>query len=97
MNVDHLLNYPSENDIVMESPTDEEIIQGVMNTPTDDHDPNNSSVLPSVSSKEVFQAVVTLNNFLLQNEKNIPNMVYDLQNIKDRIAFDFSRKKDKQL
>ncbi|KAK3200579.1 hypothetical protein Dsin_023994 [Dipteronia sinensis] len=28
MDFDHLLNYPSENDIVMESPTDEEIIQG---------------------------------------------------------------------
>ena len=44
MDVDHLLNYPSENDIVMESPTDEEIIQGVMNTPTDDHDPNDNRV-----------------------------------------------------
>ena len=59
MNVDHLLNYPIENDIVMESPTNKEIIQGVMNTPTDDHDPDDNSVLPSVSSKEAFQAVVT--------------------------------------
>ena len=54
-----------ENDIVMESPTDEEIIQGVMNTPTDDHDSDDISVLPSISSKVAFQAIVTLNNFLL--------------------------------
>lgn len=31
MDVEHLLNYPSENDVVMESPTDEEIIESVMN------------------------------------------------------------------
>ena len=88
MDIDHLLNYPSENDIVMESAIYEEIIQGVMNTPTNDHDPDDNSVLPSVSPKEVFQAVVTLNNFLLQNEYiYIPNMVYDLQKIKDQIEF----------
>ena len=34
IDVDHLLNYPNENDIVMESPTDEEIIQGVIETNT---------------------------------------------------------------
>ncbi|KAK3228651.1 hypothetical protein Dsin_000532 [Dipteronia sinensis] len=54
IDVDHLLNYTSENDIVIESPTNEEIIQGVMNTPTDDHDLDDISVLPSVSSKEEF-------------------------------------------
>ena len=78
MDIDHLLNYPSENDIVMELPIDEEIIQGVINTPIDDHDPDDIGVLPSVTSKEAFQAVVTWNNFLLQNEKKIPNKVYDL-------------------
>ncbi|KAK2645755.1 hypothetical protein Ddye_020950 [Dipteronia dyeriana] len=56
MNVDHILNYPSENDIVMESSTDEEIIQRVMNTPTEDQDPDDINVLPSVSSKELAGA-----------------------------------------
>ncbi|KAK9192613.1 hypothetical protein WN944_003306 [Citrus x changshan-huyou] len=28
MDIEHLLNYPCENDAVMESPTDEETIQG---------------------------------------------------------------------
>lgn len=35
----------------------------------DDHDPDDSCVLPIVSLKEVFQAVVTLNNYLVQHEK----------------------------
>ena len=51
MDIDHLLNYPSENDIVMESAIYEEIIQRVMNTPTNDYDPDDNSVLPSVSPK----------------------------------------------
>ncbi|MFQ6630981.1 hypothetical protein Gotur_009048 [Gossypium turneri] len=29
MDVEQILNYPSENESLMESPTDEEIIQGV--------------------------------------------------------------------
>ncbi|MBA0861998.1 hypothetical protein Goshw_003361 [Gossypium schwendimanii] len=38
-----------------ESPTDEEIIQGVMDVPVDDEqDPNDSSVLPDISPKEAF-------------------------------------------
>ncbi|XP_022865448.1 CENP-B homolog protein 2-like, partial [Olea europaea var. sylvestris] len=54
MDVEHLLNYPSENDAVMESPTDEEIIQLVMNSNDDENnpEPDDSSVVPNVSSKE---------------------------------------------
>ena len=55
IDIDHLLNYPNENDIVIESPIYEEIIQGVMNTPIDDHDPDDINVLPNVSSKESFK------------------------------------------
>ncbi|MBA0862956.1 hypothetical protein Goshw_014835, partial [Gossypium schwendimanii] len=48
-----ILNYPSENESLMESPTDEEIIQGVLDVAVDDkQDPNDSSVLPYVSPKE---------------------------------------------
>ncbi|MBA0859510.1 hypothetical protein Goshw_007572, partial [Gossypium schwendimanii] len=35
MGVEQILNYPSENESLMESPTDEEIIQGVMDVPAD--------------------------------------------------------------
>ena len=70
----------------------EEIIQGVMNTPTDDH-PDDSCVLQTVSSKEVFQAIVTLNNYLLQHEKKLPNVVYALQKIKDEVEFNLGTKK----
>ncbi|MBA0876929.1 hypothetical protein Goshw_007216, partial [Gossypium schwendimanii] len=48
-----ILNYPSENESLMESLTDEEIIQGVMDVPAnDEQDLNDSNVLPHVSPKE---------------------------------------------
>ena len=43
--VKHFLNYPSENDAVMESPTDEEIIQEIIyKIVDDDHDLDDSCV-----------------------------------------------------
>ncbi|MBA0743337.1 hypothetical protein Gogos_006029, partial [Gossypium gossypioides] len=36
MDVEQILNYSSENESLMESPTDEEIIQGVMDVAVDD-------------------------------------------------------------
>ncbi|XP_055812080.1 CENP-B homolog protein 2-like [Solanum dulcamara] len=56
MDVEHLLNYPNENDTVMESPTKEEIIQFVMNN-DDENDPeqDDSSIVPHVLLKETFQ------------------------------------------
>ncbi|XP_022843299.1 ARS-binding protein 1-like [Olea europaea var. sylvestris] len=95
MDVEHLLNYPSENDVVMKSPTDEEIIQSVMNSNDDENDPepDDSSVVPNVSSKEAFQAIVTLNKYLLQHEQNIPKVVYALQKVKDVVHFGLGGKK----
>ncbi|MBA0660637.1 hypothetical protein Goklo_012624, partial [Gossypium klotzschianum] len=53
MDVEQILNYPSENESLMESATDEEIIQGVMDVLADDEqDPNDSRSLPHVSPKE---------------------------------------------
>ena len=55
MDIEHLLNYPCENDAVMESPIDKEIIQGVMGTSAnDDHDPDDNCSLLYVSTKEAF-------------------------------------------
>ncbi|MBA0876926.1 hypothetical protein Goshw_007216 [Gossypium schwendimanii] len=60
-----------------ESLTDEEIIQGVMDVPAnDEQDLNDSNVLPHVSPKEAFLVVDTLKNYLIQYEKNIPDLVY---------------------
>ncbi|KAK5843363.1 hypothetical protein PVK06_005817 [Gossypium arboreum] len=88
MDVEQILNYPSENESLMESPMDEEIIQGVMDEPADDRqDPDNSSVLPHVSLKEVFLAVDTLKNYLIQHKKNILDLVYALLKVKDEIVF----------
>ncbi|KAL6521706.1 hypothetical protein OROGR_018275 [Orobanche gracilis] len=65
MDVKYFLNYPSDNDTLMESSTDEEIIQSVLNNDDDENDENDSDVIPIVSSNEAFQALVTLNNYLL--------------------------------
>lgn len=36
---------------------------------TDDHNPYDSDVLLTISSKEAFQAVITLNDYIVQNGK----------------------------
>ncbi|KAG8498530.1 hypothetical protein CXB51_004968 [Gossypium anomalum] len=88
MDVESILNYPSENESLMESPTNEEIIQGVMDLSANDkQDQDGSSLLPHVSPKE---------NYLIQHEKNIPYLVYAFLKVKDEIEFDLHTKK-KQL
>ncbi|KAK8320505.1 hypothetical protein V6Z11_A12G042600 [Gossypium hirsutum] len=97
MDVEQILNYQSENESLMESPTDEEIIQGVIDVPAnDEQDPNGNSVLPYVSPKETFLAVDSLKSYLIQHEKNIPDLVYGILKVKDEIVFD-SHAKKKQL
>ncbi|XP_055833571.1 CENP-B homolog protein 2-like [Solanum dulcamara] len=69
MDVEHLLNYPNENDTVMESPAEEEIIQSVMNNDDENNlGQDDRSIVPRVSSKEAFQAMTTLSNYLVQHE-----------------------------
>lgn len=46
-----------------------------------------------MSSKEAFQAINTLNNYLLQYEQNIPEVIYVLHKVKDEINFGFGGKK----
>ncbi|KAB2090835.1 hypothetical protein ES319_A03G149400v1 [Gossypium barbadense] len=97
MDVESILNYPSKNESLMESPTDEEIIQGVMDVSADDEqDPSGSSLLPHVSPKEAFLVVDTLKNYLIQHDKNIPYLIYAFLKVKDEIEFD-SHTKKKQL
>ncbi|KAK8271138.1 hypothetical protein V6Z11_D11G243000 [Gossypium hirsutum] len=94
MDVEQILNYPRENKSLMESPMDEEIIQGVMDVPAnDEQNLDDSGVLPHVSPKEAFLAVDTLKNYLIQHEKNIPDLVYSLLKVKDEIVFDLHAKK----
>ncbi|MBA0820613.1 hypothetical protein Gohar_028028 [Gossypium harknessii] len=97
MDVEQILNYPSENESLMELPTNEEIIQGVMDVPTDDEqDPDDNIVLPHVSPKEAFLTVDILKNYLIQHEKNIPDLVYAILKVEDEIVYD-SHAKKKQL
>ncbi|KAL8102927.1 hypothetical protein AgCh_027454 [Apium graveolens] len=87
MNVEHLLNYPEENNAVMDSPTDEEIIEAVLNDEANDLELDDSITIPQVSSREVFQAIVTIKNYLLQHDQNIPEVVHALHKIKDQMHF----------
>ncbi|XP_055831028.1 uncharacterized protein LOC129900090 [Solanum dulcamara] len=67
MDVEHLLNYPNKNDTVMESPTEEEIIQSIMNNDDEnDLEQDDSRIIPHVSPKEAFQAMTTLSNYLVK-------------------------------
>ncbi|XP_017628987.1 uncharacterized protein LOC108471963 [Gossypium arboreum] len=97
MDVEKILNYPSENESLIESLTDEEIIQGVIDVSSDaEQYPDDRNVLSRVSPKETFLAVDILKNYLIQQEKNIPDLVYALLKVKDEIVFD-SHAKKKQL
>ncbi|MBA0556057.1 hypothetical protein Golob_026191 [Gossypium lobatum] len=55
MNVEQILNFPSENEYLMVSPMDEEIIQGVIYVPTEDEqDPDDNSVYHMFLQKRLF-------------------------------------------
>lgn len=98
MDVEHFLNFPIENDAIMESLTDEEIIESIMNN-ENDPEPDDTSVVPNVSSKDAFQAMVTFRNYFLQHEQNIPEIVQALHKIKDTVHFGLGgrkREKDNQ-
>ncbi|XP_074377758.1 uncharacterized protein LOC141719280 [Apium graveolens] len=92
MNVEHLLNYPEENNAVMDSPTDEEIIEAVLNDEANDPESDDSITIPQVSSREAFQAIVTIKNYLLQHDQNIPEVVHALHKIKDQMHFGGGKK-----
>lgn len=58
--------------MVMESPTDEKIIQDPLNTSiNDDRDSYDNCVLSTISSKVVFPAVITLNNYFVLNKLSL--------------------------
>ncbi|XP_071724356.1 uncharacterized protein [Rutidosis leptorrhynchoides] len=95
MDVEHLLNYPNENDVVMELPTDDEIIESVLND-ENDPEPDDSSVTQNVSSKEAYQAVITLRNYFLQHEQNNLQVLLALGKIKNEMNFG-GKKKQKTI
>ncbi|MBA0618149.1 hypothetical protein Godav_027535 [Gossypium davidsonii] len=74
-----------------------EVLLIVENCPTHPNQySDDSDVLSHVSPKETFLVVDTLKNYLIQYEKNIPDLVYAILKVKDEIVFD-SHAKKKQL
>lgn len=79
----------------MKSPNDEETIQKVM-------DMSLIMILMTVVFYQLFfksiQAIITLNKYMPQNEKNISNVLYASQKIKDEAEVEvYLRKKQKNL
>lgn len=64
-----------------------------MDTQDDDQDLDDSCILPTISPKEAFQATVILDNYLLQRENSLPNVMSALQNIKHRAESNLGTKK----
>lgn len=82
IDIEQLFNYPSENDVVMESPTDEEIIWGIIYTSVyDDHYPDDGCILLGFSTKEAFQVIICVKNYSIQHENNILNVMHAPQKI----------------
>jgi len=71
----------------MKSPTDEEIIETVLNDETNDPEPDDSIAIPQVSLKETFQNFVIIQNYLVRHDQNIPEMAHTLHKIKDHMHF----------
>lgn len=72
----------------MEPPIDEEIIRGTIYTFVyDDHDPNDSCILLGISTKEAFQVIICVENYSIQHENNILNLMHAPQKIKDKSEF----------
>ncbi|KAG8480863.1 hypothetical protein CXB51_025501 [Gossypium anomalum] len=56
-------------------------VEQILNYPN----PDDSSILPHVSPKEAFLVVDILKNYLIQHEKNIPDLVYALLKVKKKL------------
>lgn len=60
--------------------TNKEIIQGLMDISIDDYyDPDDSCVLPNISTEEVLRAIITSKNYILHHKKTILNLEHALQ------------------
>ncbi|XP_074375143.1 CENP-B homolog protein 2-like [Apium graveolens] len=62
INVEHLLNYHEENNVVMDSPTDEEIIEAVLNDEANDPEPDDSITIPQVLAEATIKEAKSCSN-----------------------------------
>ncbi|KAM3307460.1 hypothetical protein P3S67_009203 [Capsicum chacoense] len=93
MNAEDVLNYPGENDMSFELPTDEQIIESVMETHKEDEVEDDSVELEQVSRKDALKATITLHHFLLQYEKTTPDIINAVRRVRDEIQGDIDFKK----
>ncbi|KAM3287572.1 hypothetical protein P3S67_021002 [Capsicum chacoense] len=93
MNAKDVLNYPGENDTSFELPTDEQIIESVMETHKEDEVEDDSVELEQVSRKDALKATITLHHFLLQYKKTTPDILNAVRRVRDEIQGDIDFKK----
>ena len=75
MDADYLLNYSGEYEESLGILTDEKIIDSFIKNNQADETENDSFAMKHVFRKEVIKEIKTLNNFFLQNEKCIPDIL----------------------
>ncbi|GJY99591.1 ultraviolet-B receptor UVR8 [Tanacetum coccineum] len=73
MTVNHLVDYPCENNKCYEVQSIEEIVANTIQNSVDDEVEDDSIALEPVTRKEALQAATTLHNFFLQYEKTMPH------------------------
>lgn len=88
MDVNHLLDYPGENNECYEVQSIEEIVADTIQNPVDDEVEDDSIALEPVTRKEALQAATTLHNFLLQYEKTMPQLLSAMRRFKDELNID---------
>lgn len=90
IDVNHLLDYPAENDECLEVQSLEEIVASAIENPIEDDAEDDSIPLEPITRKEAFGAIITLQNFLLQFENTTPELLSAMRKIRDEIQLDLN-------
>ena len=93
MDVNELLDYPSENNECYEVQSIEEIIADTVQNSVDDEVDDDSVPLEPVTRKEALRATTTLHNFLLQYENTVPQLLSAIGRFKYELNIDLKFKK----
>ncbi|KAL4564918.1 hypothetical protein LXL04_028994 [Taraxacum kok-saghyz] len=97
MDVNELLDYPSENNECYKVQSNEEIIADTVQNSVDDEVDDDSVPLEPVTRKEALQAATTLHNFLLQYENTVPQLLSAIGRFKDELNIDLKFTKKTSL
>ena len=93
MNVNNLLDYPSENEKCLQVQSLEEIVANIVESSTNDEVEDDSTPLELVTRKEALNATTTLHKFLLKLKTSTSELVGAIRKVRDEIELDLNFKK----